>query len=44
MKGLYNCIKCGKNRTSYYQMQTRGADEPMTLYFYRIMRKIIIDL
>mmetsp|Transcript_41188 Transcript_41188/g.39694 ORF Transcript_41188/g.39694 Transcript_41188/m.39694 type:complete len:215 (+) Transcript_41188:254-898(+) len=29
-KGFFTCKKCGSKNTSYYQMQTRGADEPMT--------------
>jgi hypothetical protein len=27
----FKCNKCGKSKTSYYQMQTRSADEPMTV-------------
>ena len=27
---LYTCYKCGKNKTTIYQLQTRGADEPIT--------------
>jgi transcription elongation factor S-II len=30
--GLFTCHKCKKNTTSYYQKQTRGADEPMTTF------------
>jgi transcription elongation factor S-II len=26
------CHKCKQNKTTYYQMQTRGADEPMTTF------------
>ncbi|KAI5450759.1 transcription elongation factor TFIIS [Naganishia albida] len=26
----FKCGKCGQNKTRYYQMQTRSADEPMT--------------
>lgn len=26
------CGRCGKRECTYYQMQTRGADEPMTTY------------
>ncbi len=29
-KGLFKCGKCGSQNTTYYQMQTRSADEPMT--------------
>ena len=28
----FRCSKCGKRECSYYQMQTRSADEPMTLF------------
>jgi hypothetical protein len=27
----FKCGKCGQNKTRYYQMQTRSADEPMTV-------------
>ena len=30
--GLFKCRKCKTTKTSYYQMQTRSADEPMTTY------------
>lgn len=30
--GLFKCRKCKSVKTSYYQMQTRSADEPMTTY------------
>ena len=30
--GMFKCIKCKKNQTSYYQLQTRSADEPMTTF------------
>lgn len=30
--GLFTCFKCKKNKTTYYQMQTRSADEPMTTF------------
>eukprot|EP01128_Nolandella_sp_AFSM9_P009320 TRINITY_DN5924_c0_g1_i1.p1 TRINITY_DN5924_c0_g1~~TRINITY_DN5924_c0_g1_i1.p1 ORF type:complete len:317 (+),score=67.42 TRINITY_DN5924_c0_g1_i1:42-953(+) len=29
---LFTCNKCGKNKTSYFQMQTRSADEPITTF------------
>lgn len=29
---LYECPRCHKRRTSYYQAQTRSADEPMTTF------------
>ncbi|XP_048231392.1 transcription elongation factor TFIIS [Ricinus communis] len=28
----FKCGRCGQRKTSYYQMQTRSADEPMTTY------------
>jgi len=28
----YRCGKCGNKKCSYFQMQTRGADEPMTTF------------
>lgn len=28
----FKCGRCGKRETTYYQMQTRSADEPMTTY------------
>jgi len=29
---LFVCFKCGKNQTTYFQLQTRSADEPMTTF------------
>jgi transcription elongation factor S-II len=31
-KGLYQCGRCKSWKTTYYQMQTRSADEPMTTF------------
>jgi DNA-directed RNA polymerase subunit M/transcription elongation factor TFIIS len=31
-KGMFKCGKCKSVKTTYYQMQTRSADEPMTSY------------
>ncbi|MQL87105.1 hypothetical protein Taro_019620 [Colocasia esculenta] len=28
----FKCGRCGKRKTTYHQMQTRSADEPMTTY------------
>jgi len=28
----FTCFKCKKNKCTYYQLQTRGADEPMTTF------------
>jgi DNA-directed RNA polymerase subunit M/transcription elongation factor TFIIS len=30
--GLFKCGKCKSVKTTYYQLQTRSADEPMTTY------------
>jgi len=30
--GMFKCSKCKSMKTTYYQMQTRSADEPMTTY------------
>lgn len=30
--GMFKCGKCKTYKTTYYQMQTRSADEPMTTY------------
>jgi len=29
---LFKCRRCGKSRTRYFEMQTRSADEPMTVF------------
>ena len=31
-EGLFKCGRCKSLKTTYYQMQTRSADEPMTTY------------
>jgi transcription elongation factor S-II len=31
-KGMFKCGKCKSDKTTYYQMQTRSADEPMTTF------------
>jgi len=31
-EGLFRCGKCKSKKTTYYQMQTRSADEPMTTF------------
>jgi len=31
-KGIFKCEKCRNYKTTYYQMQTRSADEPMTVF------------
>eukprot|EP00866_Antonospora_locustae_P000272 jgi/Antlo1/272/27 len=30
--GMFECSRCKQRKCSYYQMQTRSADEPMTTY------------
>lgn len=30
--GLFKCGRCKSMKTTYYQMQTRSADEPMTVF------------
>ena len=30
--GMFRCGKCKKNNCTYFQMQTRSADEPMTTF------------
>lgn len=32
MTDQFTCGKCKQNRTTYYQQQTRSADEPMTTF------------
>jgi transcription elongation factor S-II len=29
---MYKCNRCGKRECTYYEMQTRSADEPMTIF------------
>jgi len=29
---LFKCGKCGKRETTFFQLQTRGGDEPMTTF------------
>ena len=30
--GFFTCARCKSKKTTYYQLQTRSADEPMTTY------------
>ena len=32
VQGMFKCGKCKTYKTSYYQLQTRSADEPMTTF------------
>ena len=39
-EGLFKCVKCKSTKTTYYQMQTRSADEPSAfcnVYLFEIM-------
>jgi DNA-directed RNA polymerase subunit M/transcription elongation factor TFIIS len=36
-EGLFKCRKCKSTKTSYYQMQTRSADEPMVRFLARLL-------
>ena len=29
---IFRCAKCRQNNCTYYQLQTRSADEPMTTF------------
>ncbi len=31
-EGFFTCGRCKSNKTTYYQLQTRSADEPMTTF------------
>lgn len=31
--GMYQCEKCGHRKIDLFQLQTRSADEPMTIFF-----------
>ena len=31
-EGIYKCSRCGGRKTTQYEMQTRSADEPMTIF------------
>jgi len=33
MTDQYKCRRCGSRKCSYYELQTRSADEPMTQFF-----------
>ena len=32
MPGMFTCGRCKSDQTTYYQLQTRSADEPMTTF------------
>jgi DNA-directed RNA polymerase subunit M/transcription elongation factor TFIIS len=32
MTDVYTCGKCKKNKTSYYELQCKAADEPLTTF------------
>ena len=37
--GVFKCKKCGSRKTTYYSLQTRSADEPMTNFITCVMCK-----
>jgi len=37
--GIFKCTKCGSKKTTYYSLQTRSADEPMTNFITCIVCK-----
>ena len=37
--GIFQCRKCGSKKTTYYSLQTRSADEPMTNFITCVMCK-----
>jgi DNA-directed RNA polymerase subunit M/transcription elongation factor TFIIS len=43
-EGLFKCGKCKSTKTTYYQMQTRSADEPMVRPFTRLLSFIKLVL
>lgn len=32
VSGMFTCSRCKSDKTTYFQLQTRSADEPMTTY------------
>jgi len=38
----FKCGKCGQSKARYYQMQTRSADEPMTVSTLRLKHESLI--
>lgn len=37
--GLFQCRNCGSKKTTYYSLQTRSADEPMTNFITCVVCK-----
>lgn len=37
--GIFQCRKCNSKKTTYYSLQTRSADEPMTNFITCVMCK-----
>jgi transcription elongation factor S-II len=35
-EGVYKCFKCGGKKTTQHEMQTRSADEPMTIFIHSV--------
>jgi DNA-directed RNA polymerase subunit M/transcription elongation factor TFIIS len=44
MTDTFKCRKCYSNKCSYYQMQTRSADEPMTTFVSKYMEALKLTL
>ena len=44
MTDRFQCGKCKQRKVSYYQMQTRSADEPMTSMFFNLFILNIISI
>lgn len=38
---LFICNKCKQNKTTYFQMQTRSSDEPMTTFVTCVVRNLL---
>lgn len=38
-EGIFQCKKCGSKKTTYYSLQTRSADEPMTNFITCVICK-----
>ena len=40
--GMFKCRKCGKNKVTYTQAQTRSADEPSTFIVFMIAHQTLL--
>ena len=43
-EGQFKCGKCKSTKTTYYQMQTRSADEPMVRFMWTYLIMSLINL